>query len=73
MGGDGYQGFRLDEKRVESSTLNWVGIPDPRKCVSPLNDAATQALVFAREQLLREIVAALVGVPARPGKVMIDP
>src|ERR1700731_4084324 len=39
---------------------------------STSDDAATQVLVFPGEQLLREIVAALVGVAARPGKVMID-
>jgi hypothetical protein len=37
------------------------------------NDAATQRFVFAGEQLLGEIVAALIGVAARAGKMMIDP
>src|ERR1700682_1620893 len=43
-----------------------------RSARSTSNDAATQRFVFAGEQLLREIVAALVGVAACPGKVLID-
>jgi hypothetical protein len=39
----------------------------------PLHNPATQVVVFPGEQLLGEIVAALIGVAARPGKVMIDP
>src|ERR1700730_9146795 len=38
-----------------------------------LHYPATHRLVFPGEQLLREIVTALVGVAARPGKVLIDP
>ena len=39
----------------------------------PLNDPATQTLVFACEQLLGEIVTTRVSVTTRPGKVVIDP
>src|SRR5438477_11278970 len=46
---------------------------DAQKRVPPLHNPLAQALVFAGEQLLGEIVAALIGVTACPGKVIIDP
>src|SRR5439155_12111748 len=38
-----------------------------------LYDAATQNLVFPREQILRELIAALVDVSTRADEVIVDP
>src|SRR5437870_2359225 len=39
---------------------------------STSNNSATQVVVFPSKQLLREIVAALIGIATRAGKVMVD-
>ena len=37
-----------------------------------LHDTFAQIVVFSSEQLLREIIAALIGIATRPSEVMID-